>query len=128
MTNETETHECSNCSGPVAARRKSKSGTHWCSTPICVAAKQRYYRRHRGEAEQTKLQKRQNQADRLDLVIYALRGRPRKVCDRCEREDGIPGFVHPTPDWTAPCDGLGSRGGQAGIDWISAIWPDGAPV
>jgi hypothetical protein len=107
----------------VAARRKSQSGTHWCSEPVCVAAKQRFYRRHRSTAEQEKLQNRQNKADRLDLVVYALRGKPRHACEGCGREDGIPGFVHPTPDWSAPCDRLGLRGNLAGIEWVAAVWP-----
>lgn len=123
MTTSTETHQCSSCGDPVAARRKSKTGTHWCSKPECVAAKQRFYYRHRSTAEQERLAKRQTQIDRFDLVAHVIQGRPRTPCETCGREDAILGFAHPTPDWTAPCDGLGNRASQAGIDWIELIWP-----
>lgn len=124
---ETEVHECTSCGGPVAARRKSKTGTHWCQKPTCVAMKQRFYRRHRSVAEQERLAKEQAKRDRFDLVEHALRGRPRTTCQQCSRDDAIIGFAHPTPGWGGVCLNLGERGLKAGNDWIALIWPEGAP-
>ena len=130
-------NESSYCRGPVAARRPSDSGRHYCSKPDCQAAKQRYYRRMRTETgfksaadrERERAELAQRQADARDdqfvLVIKALAAGERVYCEECKRKDALPGYVHPDPESGAPCRALRTLAlpSGAGDKVVAAIWP-----
>jgi hypothetical protein len=131
------TNPCSNCDAPVAIRRPSKTGRHYCQAMPCQAAKQRYYARLRAEtgfksladqeAEAAELARRQAEArDELFLaVIRAVVTNERVYCEECKRKDALPGYIHPDPETGAPCRALRELPlpSGAGDRIVSAIWP-----
>jgi hypothetical protein len=120
--------KCRHCDGPVARRRPSLSGAHFCTRPECVRAKARFYNQRRStNREAAELAQRQAEArdDLIIAVITAVAAGERGYCSDCTRKDVLPGFGHPNPDWTAPCPGGGGAPYPSGLgDRIAKLlWP-----
>jgi hypothetical protein len=115
-------NSCTNCGGPVRVRRPSQTGHHYCSEPVCQAAKQRFFRSTQvGKANETA------EAERLQLVADLATGR-RSPCHQCGLEDGLPGWAHRDATGLKPCFALGNRGKLAGAPYLDAIHPGRVPA
>lgn len=122
MTDHQDPNTCSNCGGPVAVRRPSTTGKHFCAKQPCQAAKQSFYRQHRSAAEAAKRAKAELASERRALVTDAL-WTDRVTCEGCGRDDALPGWAHPAPGWTGACSHLGQRGFEVGDEWMKIVWP-----
>lgn len=112
---------CSNCGDPVRVRRRSASGEHWCSKPVCRNAKQRfYYARRKGVTGQVA-------ADLVTQLVHDLAHLARTAC-RCGLADAIPGWAHrDARDPHSPCYGVGSLGPGLPPGLLDAVHPDLRP-
>lgn len=112
---------CTNCGEPVAERRPSSSGTHWCIRAECQAAKQKFYRRRRAESAE-------QEAHPLRMkLITDLVTLDRTACTKCGLANALPGWYHRDETGLAPCFGTGSLGKGLGAGYLDAIHPERAP-
>lgn len=98
---------CSSCGDPVAVRRRSTTGAHYCSKRKCLAAKQRFYyqrRRDDGIAKASAAEVSVN--EKLLSILARLALGERVTCDECGRTDAVRHAPHPNPDWTGGCRAL----------------------
>lgn len=114
--------ECSNCQGPVAVRRPSASGHHYCQAPACQAAKQRYYRGRRAEQRDEDLR------NEFLQLVHDLLHVERRRCDACGLEDALPGWVHRDATGLRPCYAWGNRGKDVGLPVLDQIHPGRVPT
>lgn len=115
---------CTNCTNPVAERRPSTSGTHWCKRPECQAAKQKFYRNRKAEEAE-----RLATPIRLQLLNDVIR-RERVVCSLCGLENALPGWAHRdrTAGGLTPCYGTGRQGPGLGTGYLDVIHPELVPT
>jgi hypothetical protein len=117
-----ESNPCSNCSNPVASRRRSKSGMHFCTRPACQAAKQRFYRHRREETAEEDARSEQLQ------LVESLVSSVRIECHGCGLENALPGWAHrDATDPVKPCTAVGNKGRKLGPGFIDTIWPELVP-
>lgn len=121
------TNECSNCGGPVLARRPSESGLHFCSKRECVNAKQRMLRARRiGPPAAV-----QEQVALAALIADAMQPNLLRSCDTCGADRVLAGWVHRkfgSP--LEPCWGVGTQGtglGRLRRTALDAVMPHLAP-
>lgn len=109
---------CDNCSAPVAVRRPSASGKHFCKRSKCQTAKQRFYR-ERGNLDTQAL---------IGKLVSDLAAGRRVYCDKCGLKNALPGWGHRNgPNSLTPCYGVGSLGAGLPKGMLDSIHPELAP-
>lgn len=111
---------CTNCTSPVAQRRPSTSGTHWCNRTECQAAKQKFFRGRRADAADTN-------AHPLRLQLVADLAHKERTNCICGLKDALPGWYHRDATGLKPCYAVGNQGKGLGPGYLDAIHPDRVP-
>lgn len=117
----TQNTTCTNCQGPVAVRRPSASGAHFCNAKTCKAAKVRFYRNR--VAEEAELE---GNPLRIQLV-RDLCELERVECHGCGLPNALPGWAHRSGDGLNPCFAVGNKGRALGPGYLDAIHPERVP-
>lgn len=124
-------HNCTNCGGPVRARRRSATGLHFCAARLCQNAKQRTYRKQREAAADEGLERRQ-EVFLGSIIAEALSGDRWRTCGTCGAERVLAGWVHrKLGEPVMPCFGIGSSGVELGAlrgTVMDAVMPHLAPT
>lgn len=98
-------------------RRRSETGTHWCSKPDCIRKKNRFYRKRQADLVFATLE-----AELFAFFRDVVRGNFTH-CANCGQERGLVGWMHPSPDWARPCRQLGAAGLSIPNHWLEIAWP-----
>lgn len=121
---------CSNCDGPVARRRPSLTGKHFCQKLECQRARDRFYNRRRRTGAKTEAalaERRQEEVRKVELTAFVRTAleEPRVDCADCGRGAVVPGYAHPAPDWQSACEALMTRNLPAGLGTalMRAVYP-----
>lgn len=113
---------CSECGGPVPARRPSATGEHWCSKKDCQNAKQRWNYARRNKVDDL------TQKVLIRQLVFDLAHLGRRPCEKCGLSDAVPGWAHrDARNPNGPCFGVGAQGPGLPGGLLDAIHPEVVP-